>query len=71
MSQLLSDGTSNFNAGMNAWNSPESIAETQYYKGVNLTNRGSYLSRRPAFTEIQLTKALIKINKYLLFQPCH
>lgn len=52
--QIVSDGTSDWSLGQDAYKNPDRIQPNQYASGVNLSTRGGKLSPRPGFHRREL-----------------
>jgi len=52
---ILTDGTADWSLGQDAWHSPDRIAPNQYWKGINVSTRGGFLSPRARYCQLQLT----------------
>lgn len=53
--EFVDDGTIDWSLGMDSFHDPENIRPDQYYKGINVTSMGGYLSPRYGFHERPLT----------------
>lgn len=58
MGQAVYDGNTSFMGGQNAGVEPHLIGDTQYWKGINTSNKNGSLRSRPGFKHFQSIKIL-------------
>lgn len=54
-SNVTSGGSSTFVSGQNSYRLPSQLEDSNYYKGINVTTKGGFLSPRAGYVEQKFT----------------